>query len=329
MRCYFEGRQDLFENLKIMDLEHTLEHEWVKRQVFEFNFGGFETAEALYDHISGKITEYEEIYGKSVYKNLKDRFKSLMEKAFTATGHHVAVIVDEYDAPLQHTLFKKEEHEKLILIYRSFFPALKDCEKYLKCLFLTGVTKFTSLSLFTTLNTVSILGYLPEYSKALGLTGQEILDNFQFQLEEMAEQQGTTVSQLLANMKAMYDGYHFSEDTTQEVYNPFSVINALSDKKIINYWAASGASKLLSDILKRDDLSGVDFDNCSLDEDELQLDDVSIDNSLLILYQAGYLTIKSHNKKLELYELCIPNKEVRNTLYTEKRGISGYDIVER
>ena len=316
LKCYFEGRYDLFENLKIMDLEQTLEHQWVKRDVFKFDFSGPQNADQLANKLNNQLVKYEDIYGRTPSaKTPGDRLQELILRAYAKTGQQVAVIVDEYDAPLQNTLFNDDEYEKTAEIYRNFFPTLKENGLYLKCLFLTGVTKFTSLSLFSTLNTVSILGYLPDYASALGLSKQEIIDNFQPQLHEMAVKMNQTEEEVIAKMKDMYDGYHFSEDTTQEVYNPFSVINALSDKNISNYWVASGASKLLSDILKRDDLSGVDFDNCSLDEDELQLDDVSVDNSLLMLYQTGYLTIKFHDKALELYELCIPNKEVRNTLY--------------
>jgi len=311
LQCYFEGRKDLFKNLKIMKYEH----EWVKRQVFKFDFSGCETAETLYDHISGRLTEYEVIYGKSIYTNLKDRLKSLMEKAYLKTGQTVAVIVDEYDAPLQHTLFKEEEHSRLVLIYRSFFPALKEGEKYLKCLFLTGITKFTSLSLFSTLNNVSILGYLSDYAEAIGLTGQEILDNFQPYLKAMAEKKGTTVEQVMSELKDMYDGYHFSVDTTKEIYNPFSVINALAYKDTANYWIASGASQLLNDLLRRKDMRGEDLDNCYIRKNELQLNDVSKTNTKLFLYQAGYLTINYYNEEAKRYYLRIPNKEVRETMF--------------
>jgi len=312
MKCYFEGRKDLFNGLKIMKLEH----EWVKRQVFKFDFSGCETAKALSEKINSRLKEYEEFYGRDAEETEPGtRLLSLMKKAYLKTGHKVAVIVDEYDVPLQHTLFKEEEHDKLVVIYRSFFPALKEGEIYLKCLFLTGVTKFTSLSLFSTLNNVSILGYLSDYAGAIGLTRQEIIDNFQPYLKAMAEKKSTTVEQVLYEMKDMYDGYHFSGDTSIEVYNPFSVINALSKRAFSNYWIASGASALLNDILKRNDLEDVDLDDCSLDDDQLQLEDVSTENSLLILYQAGYLTIKIHDEDLNLYDLCIPNKEVRNALY--------------
>jgi len=312
LKCYFEGRKDLFNGLKIMKLEH----EWVKRQVFKFDFSGCETAEALLEKINIRLTEYEEIYGSNAKATLPgNRLLYLMEKACVKTGQMVAVIVDEYDAPLQHTLFKEEEHNKLVVVYRSFFPALKEGEKYLKCLFLTGITKFTSLSLFSTLNNVSILGHLSDYAEAIGLTGQEILDNFQPYLKAMAEKKGTTVEQVMSELKDMYDGYHFSDDSTKEIYNPFSVIHALADKDIANYWIASGASQLLNDLLKRKDMRGVDLDNCYLSKNELQLNDVSKTNTKLFLYQAGYLTINYFDDDAKRYYLRIPNKEVRETMF--------------
>jgi len=316
LKCYFEGRQDLFQHLKIMNLEQTLENQWVKRAVLKFDFSGPQNADQLTKKLNNQLVKYENIYGRTPSAETPgDRLQELILRAYAKTEQQVAVIVDEYDAPLQNTLFNDDEYEKTAEIYRNFFPTLKENGLYLKCLFLTGVTKFTSLSLFSTLNTVSILGYLPDYASALGLSRQEIIDNFQPQLQEMAAKMNQTEEEVIAQMKDMYDGYHFSDDTTQEVYNPFSVINALSDKNISNYWVASGATKLLYDIIKRSDVKGIDFDNCYIRKTELQLNDVSVKNVKLFLYQSGYLTINYYNNEKERYYLRIPNKEVRETLY--------------
>jgi len=238
LKCYFEGRKDLFEGLKIMELEK----EWPKRQVFSFDFSGFETADSLFHHIDSRLDDYEMIYGKKERnKTLVDRFIYLMKSAYEKTGQQVAVLVDEYDAPLQHTLFKKEEHEAIVTVYRSFFPALKTAGDYLKCLFLTGITKFTQLSLFSTLNNVSIIGSWQEYATVCGVTQQEILDNFQPELEAMGKANGWTTDETLAKLKTAYDGYRFSSDAAPDkmVYNPYSLINALSRKEIGNYWVSS------------------------------------------------------------------------------------------
>jgi len=312
LKCYFEGRKDLFEGLKIMDLET----EWPKRQVFFFDFSGKETAEDLYHHINTILAKYETIYGKfKTDESLSDRFVSLMENAHEKTGQQVAVLVDEYDAPLQHTLFKDEEHEKMVVVYRSFFPALKTAGDHLKCLFLTGITKFTQLSLFSTLNNISIIGNKPKYATVCGITQQEILDNFQPELQAMGDENGWTMDETVARLKDMYDGYRFSKDANPDkmVYNPYSLICALDDREMMNYWASSGGSRLLIDILQKSYDRNIDLENCTLSALDMETADVSIDNVPLFLYQAGYLTIKDYNGRN--YKLGFPNMEVRNTLY--------------
>jgi len=311
LKCYFEGRKDLFEGLKIMELEK----EWTKRPVFLFDFSGLETANALSDYISGMLDIYEKEYGKGSFTNLNSRFAYLIEKAYEKTGQQVAVLVDEYDAPLQHTLFKKDEHEAIVTVYRSFFPALKTAGDYLKCLFLTGITKFTQLSLFSTLNNISIIGHRPQYATVCGVTQQEILDNFQPELEAMGKANGWTVDETLDKLKNMYDGYRFSSDADPEkmVYNPFSLINALSDKDLNPYWASSGGSSLLNELLQQADTDKIDVENCYIDKDDLEMDDVSLENVELFLYQSGYLTIKDYDG--DSYTLGIPNNEVRRALY--------------
>jgi len=323
LKCYFEGRKDLFEGLKIMDLET----EWPKRQVFSFDFSGKETAEDLYHHINTTLAKYEAIYGKfETDESLSDRFVSLMEKAREATGHQVAVLVDEYDAPLQHTLFKPEEHEKMVVVYRSFFPALKTASDHLKCLFLTGITKFTQLSLFSTLNNISIIGFDPQYATVCGITQQEILDNFQPELREMGAKNGWTTDETIAKLRDMYDGYRFCEDSDPQkmVYNPYSLICALGDKKIRNYWASSGGSRLLTDLLQNAESKRINLDNCMVSKYDLEMADVSLSKVALFLYQAGYLTIKDYDGYD--YTLCIPNEEVRYALYEIiLPGVTGED----
>jgi len=312
LACYFEGKKELFEGLKIMDLEQ----EWPKRQVFRFDFSGKNTAEELSRYLNTALTKYEMIYPKDDTDiNFDDRFLALMQKAYEKTGYGVAVLFDEYDSPLQHTLFDKEEHEKIANVCRSFFPALKTASQYLKCLFITGITKFTQLSFFSTLNNVSILSSMPKYATVCGFTHQEIIDNFQPELEAMGKENGETVEQVLDDLKNMYDGYHFSRDLTPEtlVYNPFSLINALANRRISNYWASSGSSKMLSDMLQHNEVQKEELDGCTMKLDVLDNADVSIEDVPLFLYQCGYLTIKGVTK--HRYELGFPNREVRTALY--------------
>jgi len=310
LKCYFEGKQELFEGLKIMSLEK----EWKPRQVFHFDFSGCNTADELNSYLNSALGRYEEEYPRDENDNtLKDRFFSLMIKGTKKFGLPVAVLVDEYDSPLQHTLYDADEHEKVRNVYASFFPALKTGEEYIQCTFLTGITKFTQLSIFSTLNNVSILGSWPQYATVCGITEDEIRSNFQPELEEMAKINGWNIEETLAKLKEMYDGYHFSKDLSREVYNPYSLINALAEKDIANFWVSSGGSTMLNDMLIRTEVNGDNIDNCIIDKDTLERTDVSLDNVPLFLYQAGYLTIKDYSG--DDYTLGFPNKEVRTAFY--------------
>jgi len=274
LQCYFDGRRDLFEGLKIMQLEKS----WTKRQVFRFDFSGFNTHADFENYISGRLDEYEQLLGKGFYNSIGGRMLSLMQKAYEQTGEKVAVLVDEYDSPLQHTLFDEQEHKGIVQVYHSFFPSFKTGEKYLKCLFLTGITKFTQLSLFSTLNNVSILSAWPEYATVCGITQQEIIDNFMPELQRLGERNGWTIEETLEELKDMYDGYHFSCDLEQGVYNPFSLINALADSRLSAYWFLSGGSSLLNELLRRADMEQEQLDGCTIDKDTLDMADVTLDN---------------------------------------------------
>jgi len=311
LACYLAGKKELFEGMKIMDLEQ----EWPQRHVFRFDFSGHETAQGLERYLQTSLELYEQKFGKSPFTGLADKFSWLMQQACEQTGYTVGVVVDEYDSPLQHTLFNPTEHEKFVQVYRSFFPALKTSSQYLKCLFITGITKFTQLSLFSTLNNVSVLSTMPEYATVCGFTHQEIIDNFQPELEAMGQKFGQSVDQVLNDLRDMYDGYHFSDDTAPEkaVYNPFSLINALAEGRLRNYWAASGGSDLLDKMLQRTEVNKETLDGCTIDRDTLDLADVTPDNIPLFLYQCGYLTIKGASK--HRYTLGFPNNEVRRSLY--------------
>ena len=310
LKCYFEGREDMFENLKIMEFEH----EWPKRAVFQFDFSGCITREDLEININKTLSRYESIYGRPKGKsNFNSRMFELMQKACDKTGHQVAVLVDEYDSPLQEALNNKARMEKMAEVYRGFFPVMKTGEEYIKCLFLTGITKFTQLSLFSVLNNVTILSSNPNYATVCGITRQEIIDNYMPELEAMGKVKGWTVEQTIEELRDMYDGYCFSNDLTKTVYNPFSLICALSEKKLSHYWSYSGAGKMLNDILVRNLEKDKKFENIIIPENKLDLSDVSLKDADLFLYQTGYLTIKGYRQGG--YILGIPNNEVKAAMF--------------
>jgi len=312
LHAYYEGKRELFEGLKIMELEH----EWPQRQVFHFDFSGITTADALNSYLNTQITTYETQYGRSEHdESLRDRFLGLLKRAHERTGHRVAVLVDEYDAPLHEGLFDNTKREEMANVYRAFFPAMKTGEMHVKCLFLTGIMKFTQLSLFSVLNNVSIVGTWPEYATLCGITQQELLDNFEPELQKMATACGWTIDETLEKLAQKYDGYRFSRDLDKAVYNPYSLISALDDSFTANYWAASGSTRLIADVLAHNPDVDDSFEDVEMKADVLHLADASGDNVPLFLYQTGYLTIQSYNAKTQIYKLTIPNTEVHDSLF--------------
>jgi len=311
---YFNGRQDLFTGLKIMDKET----EWKKRPVFRFDFSGALTASQLNNKIDSRLSFYEGIYGKTGYdKELGDRFLSLIQAAHKQSGEKVAILFDEYDYPIQHCLFDEKTKESISDVYRSFFPVLKTADEAgdLYFMLITGITKFTQLSLFSVLNNVTILSTSEKYSTLCGITPDELREYFQPELESISKKKKCTVDELLDKMKDLYDGYHFAGDL-KDVYNPYSVLQALSTGKLTNYWVSSGATVTLQNFLLESFIDeNLMLEGTVIGAEQLDMSDVSRDNLPLFLYQTGYLTIKSFNDDDAFYTLGIPNKEVRTALY--------------
>lgn len=311
LQMYLEGRKELFEGLKIMDLEE----EWTPRPVVRLDMSrGGATPEALRSYLDNAFMEYEKKYDiePSPSASLAVRFDNIIKKAYETTGLQVAVLIDEYDSPLQHS-WHTPEHEACTAIYREVFAILKADDEYERFIFLTGITKFTQISLFSALNNLTNISFLPEYATICGITEDEIKDNFQPELERMAEVNGWTLQETHDRLKDYYDGYHFSEDNMVDIYNPFSLINALSQSKLRNFWASSGATSLLPKFLKDAELRLPGFESCMILRNIMETSDVTGGGPELFLYQSGYLTIKSSEGNI--YRLGFPNEEVKQALY--------------
>lgn len=309
LHCYFEGRCDLFDGLKIMQLEK----QWVVRPVIHLsmNLGG-STCESLESYLDDTLLKYEAIYGKrESERTLGNRLTGIIHRAYEQSGVQIAVLVDEYDAPLQHS-FGTLQHDSCRQLYRDFFTGLKDYGYCIKCVFLTGITKFTQISLFSVLNTLSNISFRSDYATLCGMTSAEIAATFAPELHVFAEKRGCTTDELLADMKDMYDGYHFSYDMV-DVYNPFSVLNAVCECRLKSYWVASGANEMLFKILNNFTNDITHIDGCMIDADYLETSDANLSDPKLFLYQAGYLTIKAVQG--DSYVLGLPNREVRKALY--------------
>ena len=310
LEAYFMGKKELFEGLKIMQLET----EWVKRPVIRLDMSraGAEP-DTLRSYLDISFDRLEEEYGITPKPTAKlaDRFDAIIVEAYEQTGQQVAILIDEYDSPLQHS-WKTPQHEACTDIYREVFAILKADDKYEKFVFITGITKFTQISLFSVLNNLSNISFEPEYAAICGITKEEVLRDFKPEINKLAEYEDWTFDEAVANLTAYYDGYHFSRRNMVDVFNPFSLINALADSDLKNYWASSGATSLLPKFVDDMEIRLKDFDHSALLGTVIETSDVTGGGPELFLYQSGYLTIKGYINGT--YLLGIPNFEVRQAL---------------
>ena len=310
LEAYFLGKKELFEGLKIMQLET----EWVKRPVIRLDMSraGAEP-ETLRSYLDITFDRLEEEYGITPKPTAKlaDRFNAIIVGAYEQTGQQVAILIDEYDSPLQHS-WKTPYHEACTAVYREVFAILKADDKYEKFVFITGITKFTQISLFSVLNNLSNISFEPEYAAICGITKEEALRDFKPEINKLAEYEDWTFNEAVAKLTAYYDGYHFSRRNMVDVFNPFSLINALADSDLKNYWASSGATSLLPKFVDDMEIRLKDFDHSALLGTIIETSDVTGGGAELFLYQSGYLTIKGYINGT--YLLGIPNFEVRQAL---------------
>ena len=311
LESYFMGKKELFEGLKIMQMET----EWVKRPVIRLDMSraGAEP-ETLRSYLDITFDRLEKEYGITPKPTAKlaDRFDAIIVGAYKQTGQQVVILIDEYDSPLQHS-WKTPHHEACTAVYREVFAILKADDKYEKFVFITGITKFTQISLFSVLNNLSNISFEPEFAAICGITKEEVLRDFKPEINKLAEYEDWTFDEAVAQLTAYYDGYHFSRRNMVDVFNPFSLINALADSDLKNYWASSGATSLLPKFVDDMELKLGNFDPCTILRQTIETSDVTGGGAELFLYQSGYLTIKDY--QMGVYILGFPNSEVRQALY--------------
>jgi len=311
LEAYFLGKKELFEGLKIMQLET----EWVKRPVIRLDMSraGAEP-ESLKDYLNYTFQEYESLYEIKVSNDssLATRLSEIVRIAYEQTGEQVVILIDEYDSPLQRS-WKTPLYEKCTAIYRDVFVILKSMDKFENFIFITACTKFSQFSLISGLNNLSFIGFDSEYAALCGITKEEAIRYFKPEINKLAACKGWTFDEATIQLSSYYGGYHFSRRNMVDVFNPFSLINALADSDLKNYWLSSGTSPLLSkfedDIKKR----LKDFEYCPIISDTLESSDVTDGGAELFLYQSGYLTIKGYMDRI--YLLGFPNSEVKKSLY--------------
>ena len=311
LKAYFEGRRDLFEGLKIMNLET----EWKQYPVIRLDMSrGGASADSVRSYFNTAFKAYEEEYGIVAGEDdsLSVRFNKIVMAAYKKTELQVVILIDEYDAPLQHS-WQTPEHDACTALYREVFAILKADDEFERFVFITGITKFTQISLFSVLNNLFNISFEPQFAAICGITEEEISDNFKPELEEMSKVNGWTIDETHHKLKEYYDGYHFSRRNMTDIYNPFSLVNALNALELRNFWAQSGATSMLPKFVDNMELRLEQLDNCFIDRDTLETSDVTGGGAELFLYQTGYLTIKDFDD--DVYTLGFPNEEVKRALY--------------
>ena len=314
LRCYFEGKKELFKGLKIEELEKNNVDSWQKYPVFYFDFNKdeYKRAVALEDVLIVHLERWESEYDVDPGDHsLAARFQELIVKAVETTGRNAVVLVDEYDKPLLEVGDSERlEHNKAV--FKGFFSTLKSYDRYLKFVFLTGVTKFSKVSIFSDLNQLNDISLDTAYGGICGITQSELESTFEPEIEELAKAQDLDREECLDELKKMYDGYHFSHNA-EGVYNPFSLINSFSKKEFGMYWFATGTPTFLIEKLKASNFDAKSFTKDDYYEEESSLTDYRIEstNPIPLFYQTGYLTIKGYDKEFRSYALGYPNDEVK------------------
>ena len=312
-KAYFQGQKELFNGLKVMEMEK----EWKKHPVLHFTLSGLKnvTVPLAQSKLENLISDYEKIYGRDPeQKTPGARFRGLVHRAKEQTGENVVVILDEYDAAIMRLMYEPERLADMRSMLREFYQVLKDEGAYLRFVFITGVTKFSQLSIFSELNNLNQISLDNRYSGICGITQEELDTVLRPCIEDYAQNLHISVDDAYALLKKNYDGYHFSPKA-QDVYAPFSLLRALDKNDTNHYWFESGTSTALLEHLKRYPITrALDYDGVEVCENEFSIPCESADTPMPLLYQSGYLTIASYDPLLKLYVLKIPNNEVRKGL---------------
>ena len=309
LQAYFEGRKDLFKGLYI----ESVEKEWMEYPVLKFSMasGKHMEREQLERYLLNILEENERRFGlSSDSKDSNVRLKKLIFNVHEKTGKKVVVLIDEYDAPLLDVAHEEETLPVLRNVMRNFYSPLKDSDPYLHFLFLTGITKFSQLSIFSELNNLKNISMMPEFAAICGISKAEVEDQMADYLDDFAAHNQLTRQETMDALKRQYDGYHFTWPSP-DIFNPFSLLNALQDRALKSYWFESGTTTFLIELLRKygndlTDIKEIEASACDFDAPT-----ESATNIVPLLYQSGYLTIKAYNSEFDYYTLGIPNREVR------------------
>ena len=309
LQSYFEGKKDLFKGLAIEQLEK----EWAQHPVLRFSLasGKHMEKEQLERYLLDILSDNEERFGLHSDKvDTNIRLKDLIKNVYDKTGKQVVVLIDEYDAPLLDVVHENEQLPILRQVMRNFYSPLKDCDPYLRFVFLTGITKFSQLSIFSELNNLKNISMLPEFAAICGITVEEMKTQMADYIDVFAETEETGHEEMVEKLKKQYDGYHFTWPSP-DIFNPFSLLNAMQDRRFDSYWFASGTPTYLIEMLRKFDVLPSEIKNIEAEAFDFDAPTENMQSITPLLYQSGYITIKDYNKNFNYYTLSIPNKEVR------------------
>ena len=311
---YFEGRKDLFEGLAIEGLEK----EWNSYPVlhFDMSLGKHMGKEQLEEYLGYQLEDQEEKFGITEHRNgVNNRFTDLMETVYKKTGKKLVILIDEYDAPLLDVAHEEENLDALRNVMRNFYSPLKAAEPMLRFVFMTGITKFSQLSIFSELNNIKNVSMDEPYAGICGITKDELLTQMSGDIDELASKLGISREDTIQELKDHYDGYHFCWPSP-DVFNPFSLLNCFADGKMNAYWFGSGTPTYLINMMRKYDFLPADLgENVWVAQEDFDAATETMTTIMPLLYQSGYMTIKGYDKMSKLYELAMPNREIAVGLY--------------
>lgn len=311
LKSYFEGRRDLFKGLAMEQLET----EWRQHPVLLISLASIKSGDyqEFYEHLNLQLSRYEELYGvERPSDQLGARLRNLIEQTPVKTGEKAVVIIDEYDAPLLAVLHEPEKLKEMRTNVRSLFSCLKDCDPWLRFVFITGITKFSQVSIFSELNNLDKITMTPRFSALCGITQEELETQMMPWVEHLAADLNLTTEDTLARLKRNYDGYHFARDL-KDVYNPYSLLQALKWSETKDFWFDTGTPSSLLNMIQKFGTRVTEFDDgCKCEAEEFDAPTEKMVTPMPFFYQSGYLTIKAYNADTESYILKYPNREVRN-----------------
>ena len=336
LQAYFEGKKELFEGLAI----EKLENEWEAYPVIHIDMscGKYYQLQNLHTTLHRILSEYERLYNIATPTVNPDVYSSRLTNIISAarqqTGKKVVVLIDEYDCPIHDSVKDENLQNQIRDIMRDFFSPLKQQDANLRFVFITGISKFSQLSIFSELNNLKIITMKNEYASVCGFTEEELLVNYQEDIQKLADENELTYDEALAELRYHYDGYHFSAKSPG-IYNPFSIINALDDKEFNSYWFTSGTPTFLVELLQNKGYDMLQLDDIWTSDKRFDAPTEKISDPVPVLYQSGYLTIKEYDKQSRQYRLGFPNEEVRQGFstslfqYYSPDGMGKYDALCR